>query len=66
MTDDDLLAFAHTPEKVGEEVASVPGVELGEVARRGVATWRGLATPSEKAPQHSQIVPVKPRQNCAE
>jgi hypothetical protein len=59
---DDLLTLAHTPQQMGEQVAGVAGVVFGEVAWRGVATWRGLATPPAKSLQHAAIVNASPRQ----
>jgi hypothetical protein len=53
MGDDDLLAFAYSTQEMGEEVPGVTGVVFSEAAWRGVATWRGLASPPEKSLQHA-------------
>jgi hypothetical protein len=51
--DDDLLSSSNASQELREEVASVAGVVLGEVAWRGVAMWRGLAKPPEKSTEHA-------------
>jgi hypothetical protein len=60
MGNHDLLALPNASEQVREEVARVAGVVLGEVAWRGVATWRGLASPPKKSLQHGTIVNANP------
>ena len=50
---DDLFSQPDAPKEMREEVTSVPGVVLGKLAWRGVARWRGLATPPEESLQHA-------------
>lgn len=51
--DHDLLPEPNASQKVREAVAGVRGVVLGQwLAWRGVATWRGVASPPEKRLQH--------------
>jgi hypothetical protein len=42
---DDLLSLPNTAKEVREQIASIAGVVLGQLAWAGVAMWRGLAKP---------------------
>jgi hypothetical protein len=59
MRDHDLLAAAHAPEQVAEQVSCITRVVLSHdlrVAWRGVAIWRGVATPPSDSAPHGEIV----------
>lgn len=57
MCDHDVLAQPNASQKVREAIARDGGVVLRKgLAWRGVAIWRGMASPSEKCPQHTRIV----------